>query len=62
MKLSEKQKDIIKRLRENENLKFTNSLEFPMGCAKALVKLKLADYNDRYDGLILTELGKTIEL
>lgn len=64
MKLSEKQKEVIKRMREQPtvSIRFTYDRKLPITCANALIKMGIATYNLNYDGIILTELGKTIEL
>ncbi len=64
IKLSDKQKEIIKKTRlcNWRGLKITFNRDFPLTTAKTLMKMGLAEYNATYDGIILTELGKTIEL
>jgi hypothetical protein len=62
LKLSVKQKEVILKLREKKVLVLSYDRELPMAVVKALLKIKLVDYNDAYDGIILTDLGKTIEL
>lgn len=62
MKLSAKQKEIIKKIHERGKVKITNNNALPYSTTQSLIKLGICEYNSGYDSLILTELGKQIVL
>lgn len=61
MKLSPKQKEIIQLMREKGKWKHPSGNDQNRTMRK-LLDLKLVDWNDSFSYLILTELGKNIEL
>lgn len=62
MKLSDKQKEVILKLREKKVLMLSYDRSLPTAVVDSLLKKELVDYNSAYNGIILTDLGKTIEL
>jgi hypothetical protein len=61
-RLSSNQFFILGRLKKEGMIKFTNGRDFNQRIGKALIKTGLVEFNSTYDGLVLTELGKTILL
>jgi len=62
MKLSKKQKEIIKTIREKGEYKIPATISHQNQTIKKLISIGVCEWNDTFNALILTELGKTIEL
>lgn len=60
IKLTPKQKEVLLELRLRKELKNNSARQANM--AKTLVEKGVAEYNSHYNGIVLTELGKTIEI
>lgn len=61
-KLSSNQMWILMRLKKEGMIKFDGSRDLNQRIGKALIKTKLVEFNSSYDGLVLSELGKTFDI
>ncbi len=61
-KLSSNQIWILERLKKEGMVKFNGGKDLNQRIGKAFIKTKLVEFNSAYDGLVLSELGKSFEI